>query len=818
MRRVLGLTLVLILLIGYLPLSNIFVSGQVSVDVEVEVYKEILIRTLRVPNLDPEIRNRIEVLIERDITTPEDAMSFVREARAILDDVRRFVEVSVDVGIDVERSKLISIVDSYIELARDVNNMELVDKLSDALELLKEGNIEEARNILMECRGPIKEIRAMRSADAVERAVMMSLRHIPLNETAYEAIHMAMSNIDVTIEVLVDVLETLIEVNASEDAINAVNMAIEMLNRTNSILWSVSEVVKMAGMEGRVGNITVKVVVERLSDEVLDLREEIDGLYLEIEAIETELNVSLDDVRDVINNASILLDEAESALETGDYATAMRLVAHVRVLVEVADELLDEFEDEMESHAMMMGKMKRYVRDKYEDVMDEYIDLLGRFESLYNVSVEFNISLALDILVDTNKTLVDISISLEKVGELIDEGDYSGALELIREISIMVRSADEALDYVEDITGAVMETVGELYWELNDLKDILMSMEEMVGESLNGSLYDAAMEKISILWEAIDNASRCLMKGDFGKAGKLLRDIRVMVDGLREVVVEVIVIVDDVNDMMRVIDELRIMFSGIVEIQNSLDEAEMLLNNSITILVDALVEINIDILVDARDMVSVAHQIIVSIQEMVGNKYMVRFLVVDTDNRPVPMATILLDDKEYHGGEATMVGEGVYNLSVGTIPDGYRFVEWVVEGDATVENVSSPETTVSISGDATIILVLEKTAPSQAEYTITFYIRDVNGDIVANATIFFGGAEYGDGDSITVVSGNYSLAIGYIPEGYIFAGWRIEGQASIMNPNSGETIIYIYGDVSITLVLRKRGGWGSSSFGFADYV
>ena len=91
----------------------------------------------------------------------------------------------------------------------------------------------------------------------------------------------------------------------------------------------------------------------------------------------------------------------------------------------------------------------------------------------------------------------------------------------------------------------------------------------------------------------------------------------------------------------------------------------------------------------------------------------------------------------------------------------------------------------------------------QESYTISFYVKDTQGNIVSEATLVFNGVEHHHGEKIDAQAGTYSLSIGTIPSGYKFSNWSTSGDISIENPSTSSTTAIVNGDGNITMILNR---------------
>lgn len=795
--KVVGITLILLIIIGILPI-NIVGAEEQPIEV-VDFYKIILSRTLDIPNLPPELKEKIDNLLKLEPKTTEEATGFIQQVQSILKEVEKVVEEKGDVGKAVEQKKLTLVIITLINIAQEVNATTLVEVLTNALEMANKGDVKGAKNLLSKALKGIEEIKARRCSEAVERSAVKAFEHIPANETAVNAIMRAISNINTTIEILKALKEKLIQTNASTTAIEALERVVSTLNSTTEILKSVAKIVQTAGAERKVENVTKTVAIKRILSEVEDLRENIDELLNKTVVLEQQLNVTLSDIKDILSEALTLLNETETLANAGNIGEAVRVLAHVKSLVKKVEKLLEEYEDELEDELRKKGELKEYVIEKLEELNETYIELLYRYENIYRNAVEINATEAINILIEVNVTLNEISNIIIEIQVKIENEAYEEAITLINEAKDKLKTVGKLLNKVEHILSTVLETVNEILDTINELRDELEDLKEEVEESLTDELLKAALEKINEFMNYLDKAEELAENGNVDEAGKIIKEVREEIKQLSKCIDKVSDLLDEIEDLREEVNKLREEYRDNEEIQRKLDEAEKLLEEAVSALKEAIEKVSMEPIGKAKKILMEVQHILKKIEE----KVLVKFEVVDTEGKMVPHATIIFDDDEYHGGQVTHIVIGTYTLEVGEIPDRYVFDHWKAEGDAEIKDVTSPTTEVTVLGECKIILVL-KEKPVEEKYVITFYIKDVNGNPITDASIIFNDKECRYGETIEVIKGEYSLKAGEIPEGYDFEIWVSEGNIIIMKPRDRETRVTVNGNGTITMVLSKK--------------
>lgn len=86
---------------------------------------------------------------------------------------------------------------------------------------------------------------------------------------------------------------------------------------------------------------------------------------------------------------------------------------------------------------------------------------------------------------------------------------------------------------------------------------------------------------------------------------------------------------------------------------------------------------------------------------------------------------------------------------------------------------------------------------------VTFLTLDDAGNIIRGAVLVFAGSSFSHGDSITMISGSYTLSMIRVPIGYTFERWDTSGSIDVDSPTSTSTTVTINGHGSIIARLKR---------------
>ena len=801
--KLIGIMLVVLILGGIIPYN--LINAEVVQDKKLEAYKEILDRALNLSYLTPDLRNRIKEIINSKPANTQDVQNLIAEAKNILKDIENLVEERSEVGWKIEERKLSSLITILVGFAREMNATDVENLLSKAQAHVNKGDVKEARMILDEALKKINEIRAEASSEAVEKSTISTFEYISSNKTALEGVVKAISNINMTIVVLENLKVRLINVNASQEAINSLERVITTLNSTVGILENIVEVVETAGVEERVGNVTERIATNRVLEEVCELRIDIHGLLNETMYLEQKLNISLGDIQNNLTESLVLLNQSENLVSKGNVGEAIGILSRVKARVKSIEKILDRYEETLEESLGEEGKLEEYVAEKLVDVKEAFQEMLNRSRELCRYASSINSSYTLSILEEANETLNELSNIINETESVIANGDFDEALNLLNTAEEKLDYVDELLDKAKNMLQVVSETIEEMCGKISGLRESLMELENETNESLSGVVLDKALGVIEGLMDQLNEAEYMARNGSIHRAGEILKEVGRQISRLEECIGDMAGLFDEMVGLKENITELRKEYANNTIVLGMLDEAEEFLNQTEAILVDTLENINPELLNEAESLIENVKNIIESIlEEYQVGEYHIGFKIVDTFGKPVSNASIIFNDEEYHSGDSTYINEGVYELRVDNIPEGYSFDHWIAIGGVTIDNNTAVSTEAVVNGSGKIVLVLRKM--ETREFTISIYIKDVYGNIIPNATIIINGTEYSSGEQVKLPTGEYSLSIGTIPKGYKFGFWSQYGGVFIDDPSSMDTEVMVRGEGVIILILVMVGG------------
>ena len=143
-------------------------------------------------------------------------------------------------------------------------------------------------------------------------------------------------------------------------------------------------------------------------------------------------------------------------------------------------------------------------------------------------------------------------------------------------------------------------------------------------------------------------------------------------------------------------------------------------------------------------------------------------------------------------GTTTTVNVGTAQSIIATAAAGYAFSKWSASANAVFANDGWPETTVTLTGDATVTAAFTAVSPSAV---MTMAVSPSGSGTTTPAA----------GSASTVTTGQEQSVVATAGAGYAFFCWTATGDASIKDSAASSTSVTLRGDSTITAVFVKSG-------------
>ncbi len=156
----------------------------------------------------------------------------------------------------------------------------------------------------------------------------------------------------------------------------------------------------------------------------------------------------------ILENASMMLDMAFTALDNGSIVDAYELYLEAKRLYEYAEEQVDMAEDIMEDiHGDVAGEIFSEIADLREEIIEKRYEA----ERMWERAVSRNNSEAAALLTNATDILSQALSILENAIEAARMGNYTEALQLVSEARMLYMEAEQMIEQAEIIMDRDME-------------------------------------------------------------------------------------------------------------------------------------------------------------------------------------------------------------------------------------------------------------------------------------------------------------------------------------------------------------------------
>ncbi len=500
-KRILGISLLAVFIISiiltnpaFTTASNVQYDEKKVLKETVEAYKEAIKKLLKYSEVNETLKNEIKGYLDDLDDSYLESLS-TTELQNILDTLTEYfsilrenLSVSSDLSVSLETHELQKVIESAIKTAESLNLTEVKLLLEDASNAISDGNLKLAKELLDEAEGILEKSRTEAASKETLKAAIHILEELTESSGSgniLSYIEYGISNVNATIEILLDLKDTLISMNVSQEIIDAVGLAITNLNRTTTILSNVMWNIESSNDESHMEDIIKESMDDGVWEEINEIYRDINKTLSKVTVLEN-LSLSLNNTEalELLNTSKSLLeaakqrlDEATIQAETGNYTAAMMLIYE-------ADYYKDQAKHTIEyiKHLLGVSPDEEHEGDHHDDSSDEnksgdsgedhdddneensassIIKALQEYEEKVNKSLA-SIAVLRDKAVSMNSTeaityidnataLLDEALTkIDLAKQAIDNSDYDTAHSLLRSVSQLIDLAKEYIDMAED--------------------------------------------------------------------------------------------------------------------------------------------------------------------------------------------------------------------------------------------------------------------------------------------------------------------------------------------------------------------------------
>ncbi len=533
---------------------------------EITVYRDAITRILDLVADDTpyiqEVRDYLATLNATDLNSlSQEELETIRDTlKEYFDTLREMVSVDPSIGEEV-RKRIMEEVSIVIELILQKYNMTSIRELYDQVrQYVAAGEVDKALEILGELDRVLSEVSIDTHSEEIISEILDMLKSLSRdgNVTSVEALNLSIENIKSAIEVLIDVKEYLRSVNASEESILAVDLAISTLNSTVSILENVKSKVGDAVVPGEVGKAVNTTMTAELLSEIAEYRWKVSALFNEsnrLENMSVAMNKSylltlIEEARNVLVNASNYLNRSEEAAVAGNLTEAFNLLNRAKVAVDYAEEILEDVAKVLGTELIYkdeyMEKPLPMLAGKLEDLSGDIQELMAEAQRLLNNSEVQNNNVTLTMVQKALEYLNNASTLVDNAWIQLYAGNYSEALKLYREAYKMYEAAELNIEMVQEwldesddrnVMGPMLDRIYEYKEEIEELSTWALNLYNKAVEkndSEAAQLILDAQEKLKNASDLLYQVSDLLAIGAYNEASDILSQVAMLISDARQ--------------------------------------------------------------------------------------------------------------------------------------------------------------------------------------------------------------------------------------------------------------------------------------------
>jgi len=382
--------------------------------------------------------------LELSIENIGDAIEVLMDVKSYLESVNASMDaiLAIDLAI-ASLNNTINILSSTLE---GVGNLSIPGLFSDVFD---DSIIQEVFEEIAEARGDIAEYR-------YKIEVLLNIS-IGLNDSI---------SIDILNDAsaLLDEAEILVNMSEANALDGNYTEALASISEAEAYIEAAEELVE--AVEERIEEVEeVEVEAEErlagLMEWIDELREDIVEYNATINYllnISVSLNITiaieyLNLAQEYLLNASIRINLAIDAINGEDYSLAVEYLREAEQLIERAEKNIDIAEDIVEE-----AGEEEEEEEAEDELLEELLELQGEidelwaeYEYLWNLTIEYNVTEAGEILTEAREKLENASSLLDEALDAYSDGDIARVGMLIGEIKALLENVDNLLDDAESI-------------------------------------------------------------------------------------------------------------------------------------------------------------------------------------------------------------------------------------------------------------------------------------------------------------------------------------------------------------------------------
>jgi ABC-type transporter Mla subunit MlaD len=321
-------------------------------------------------------------------------------------------------------------------------------------------------------------------------------------------------------EVLKRARELLTAVNASREAVVAIDQAIDNVSKAKSILEKARSMPEAE---------RVRAIADRLENQIKDL-------ISRLRNISTD-NASVQEILGLLTNASKIVSEARAMIQAGNLSEALRMLEEAYKLYKIA-------EDRAEDILKKIPRAEEDITQRYKEVLERLSELSRKFEDVKLKASNISDPAVRELISKIQTSLREASNISSNISQLINAGKAEEVKAMVNmliarisNIEALIKALEELLEKLYESKGDIAKKLGEIINETNELWNRFQVLKANASNISNQSvraLIDMIQRSFEELNHTIANTSKAIETGNIRETSANIEKCRALLDSIKK--------------------------------------------------------------------------------------------------------------------------------------------------------------------------------------------------------------------------------------------------------------------------------------------
>jgi ABC-type transporter Mla subunit MlaD len=321
-------------------------------------------------------------------------------------------------------------------------------------------------------------------------------------------------------EVLKRARELLTAVNASREAVVAIDQAIDNVSKVKSILERARSMPEAE---------RVRAIADRLENQIKDL-------ISRLRNISTD-NASVQEILGLLTNASKIVSEARAMIQAGNLSEALRMLEEAYKLYKIA-------EDRAEDILKKIPRAEEDITQRYKEVLERLSELSRKFEDVKLKASNISDPAVRELISKIQTSLRKASNISSDISQLINAGKAEEVKAMVNmliarisNIEALIKALEELLEKLYESKGDIAKKLGEIINETNELWNRFQALKANASNISNQSvraLIDMIQRSFEELNHTIANTSKAIETGNIRETSANIEKCRALIDSIKK--------------------------------------------------------------------------------------------------------------------------------------------------------------------------------------------------------------------------------------------------------------------------------------------